>query len=193
MARKPLTKEQIEARTAKAKATREAKKKAALKLMGEPTTRKATKIRKKRTMTAEQKAAAVERLRKARENRGPSQNKMIDEDVRMLPDEHPLSLKNVRSWIAENKELLKSIRSFKDSKDAKERAQYQSIQTYVTNLDAYLRGGVYLDQFYGSNMQQMIQYRVTHMAYNKDGTPKRTVGYMYPDIGLYTQEMADQQ
>ena len=144
-------------------------------------------------MTAEQKAAAVERLRKARENRGPSQNKMIDEDVRMLPDEHPLSLKNVRSWIAENKELLKSIRSFKDSKDAKERAQYQSIQTYVTNLDAYLRGGVYLDQFYGSNMQQKIQYRVTHMAYNKDGTPKRTVGYMYPDIGLYTQEMADQQ
>ena len=27
------------------------------------------------------------------------------------------------------------------------------------------------------------------MAYNKDGTPKRSVGVMYPDIGVYTTEM----
>lgn len=192
MARKPLTKEQIAARTAKAQATKAAKKKAALELMGETTTRKPTKIRKKRTMTAAQKKAAAERLAVARKNRGPSQNKMIDEHVRNLPDDNPLSLKNVREWIKENKQLLSSIKTSKMSKDAAERLFYQRVETYVFNLESYLRNGVYLDMFYGSQMQNKIQHRVVAMAYNKDGTPKRTVGYWYPDIGLYTEEMAKQ-
>lgn len=192
MARKPLTKEQIAARTAKAQATKAAKKKAALELMGETTTRKPTKIRKKRTMTAAQKKAAAERLAAARKNRGPSQNKMIDEHVRNLPDDNPLSLKNVREWIKENKQLLSSIKTSKMSKDAAERLFYQRVETYVFNLESYLRNGVYLDMFYGSQMQNKIQHRVVAMAYNKDGTPKRTVGYWYPDIGLYTEEMAKQ-
>ena len=143
-------------------------------------------------MSEEQKTAAIARLAKAREARGPSQNKLIAENVRMLPDENPLSLKNVRSWIKENKEMLVGIKSFKDSKDAKERLKFLSVQGYVQNLEAYLRNGVYLDNFYGSQMQNKIQYRVTTMAYNRDGTPKRTVGYHYPDVGMYTQEMADE-
>lgn len=190
MARKPLTKEQIAARVAKAKATKAAKKQAAMEMMGVTQT-KFTKIRKKRAMSEEQKAAAAERLRKARENRGPSENKLIDEDVRNLPDDNPLSLKNVREWIKENKLLLSSIRGHRDSKDSAERAFYNKVETYVANLEAYLRSGVYLDNFYGSQMQYKITHRVTHMAYHKDGTPKRTIGYWYPDIGIYTQEMAD--
>lgn len=190
MARKPLTKEQMEAKVAKMKATKAANKAKALEAVGFVPT-KMKKVRKKRVMTEEQKAAAVARLAKARENRGPSQNKLIDENVRNLPDENPLSLVNVRSWIKENKELLSSIKTFKDSKDAKERMQYISVQTYVQNLEGYLRNGVYLDNRFGSQGQNKIQYRVTNMAYYPDGTPKRTVGYMYPDIGLYTQEMAE--
>lgn len=190
MARKPLTKEQMEAKVAKMKATKAANKAKALEAVGFVPT-KMKKVRKKRVMTEEQKAAAVARLAKARENRGPSQNKLIDENVRNLPDENPLSLVNVRSWIKENKELLSSIKTFKDSKDAKERMQYISVQTYVQNLEGYLRNGVYLDNRFGPQGQNKIQYRVTNMAYYPDGTPKRTVGYMYPDIGLYTQEMAE--
>jgi len=191
MARKPLTKEQIAARVAKAKATREAKKQAAMAMMGVEQSKIKT-VRKKRKMSAEQKAAAVERLRKARENKGPSENKLIDETVRNLPDDNPLSLKNVREWIKENKALLSSIRSHRESKDSAERSFYNRVDTYVANLEAYLRSGVYLNNFYGSSMQHKIQYRVTHMAYHKDGTPKRTVGYWYPDVGLYTEEMAKQ-
>ena len=189
MARKPLTEAQIKARTAKAKATREAKKKAALEAMGVTPT-KPKKVRKKRKMTEEQKAAAVARLAKARENRGPSQNKLIAENVRNLPDDNPLSLNNVRSWIKENKDLLRAIKVMKDSKDAKERAKYQSVETYVANLEAYLRNGVYLDNRYGLQGQNKIKYRVTTMAYYADGTPKRTVGWLYPDVGVYTEEMA---
>ena len=193
MARRKLTAEEMVAKVAKMKATKAANKAKALETLGLSTTRtKMKKTRKTRVMTEEQKAAAVERLAKARASKGPSQNKMIDEHVRNLPDDNPLSLVNVRSWIKDNKEMLQSIKSFKVSKDSKERAKYIQIETYVSNLDAYLRSGVYLDFFYGSQMQNKIQHRVTAMAYYKDGTPKRTVGYWYPDVGLYTQEMQNE-
>ena len=39
-------------------------------------------------------------------------------------------------------------------------------------------------------MQHRITHRVVVMAYNSDGTPKRTVGYYYEDIGSeWTKEM----
>ena len=190
MARRKLTAEEMAAKVAKMKATKAANKAKALEAIN-ANRKPFKKVRKKRTMTEEQKAAAVERLAKAREAKGPSQNKLIAENVRLLPDDNPLSLKNVREWIKENKELLTAIKTFKVSKDPKERAQYNSVSTYVTNLDAYLRTGIYLDAFYGNQQQNKIQLYVTNMAYYADGTPKRTVGYSYPDIGLYTQEMAN--
>lgn len=190
MARRMLTEEEMAAKVAKMKATKAANKAKALETLGISTERK--KVRKKRSMTAEQKAAAVERLAKARANRGPAKNSQVDETVRNLPEDNPLSMKNVRSWIKENKEMLSAIKIFRDSKESKERSKFQQVQTYVANLEAYLRNGVYLDNFYGSQMQHRITHRVVVMAYNSDGTPKRTVGYVYPDCGLYTKEMADE-
>ena len=190
MTRRKLTPEEMAAKVAKMKATKAAKKAAALEQVGYTPTKK--KFRKKRTMTEEQKQAARERLAKARENRGPSTNKLIAENVRNLPDDNPLSLKNVRPWLKENKELLASIRSFKDSKDPNERATYQKTETYVSNIESYLRHGVWVDMFYGSQQQHRIKYRVSlkGMAYYADGTPKRTVGYFYEDIGSeWTKEM----
>ena len=191
MARRKLTPEEMAAKVAKMKATKAANKAKALEKLGLNTERK--KIRRTRNMTEEQKQAARDRLAKARANRGPSQNKLIAESVRNLPEDNPLSLKNVRSWIKENKELLTSIRDFQNSKDWKERNKFMRVQTYISNLEAYLRDGVYKDYFYGSQMQHKILIKVTTMAYHRDGTPKRTVGYHYPDVGIYTQEMADEE
>jgi hypothetical protein len=190
MARRKLTTEEMAAKVAKMRATKAANKAKALESLGLSTVRK--KVRKGRKMTDEQKKAAAERLALARANRGPSQNKMIAETVRNLPDENPLSLVNVRSWIKENKDLLASIRDFKDSKDWKQRDSFNKTSTYISNLEAYLRDGIYRDMFYGSQQQNKIRYRVTTMAYHKDGTPKRTIGYLYPDVGVYTQEMANE-
>ena len=190
MNRRKLTPEEMAAKVAKMKATKAAKKAAALEQVGYTPTKK--KFRKKRNMTEEQKQAARERLAKARANRGPSTNKLIAENVRNLPDDNPLSLKNVRPWLKENKELLSSIRMNKNSSDPKARAQYQRIETYVANMESYLRNGVWLDLFYGSQGQSKIQYRVQEkgMAYYCDGTPKRTVGFFYEDLGTYwTKEM----
>ena len=92
---RPLSKAAITRRTAKSKATREAKQKAALADLGLDVKRK--KIRKPRKeMTPEQKALAAERLAKAREAKGPAKNSSYDESIRNLPDEHPLSIKTVR-------------------------------------------------------------------------------------------------
>jgi len=190
MARKKMTAEQIAARVAKAKATKAAKKKAALEALGLEQYDRTRKIRKKRTLTDEQKAAAAERLAKAREARKPSENLMVDEFVRNLPDDDMFSYKNVRKWQTEAKQFLSSIKSFKDSKNWKERERYTTVEAYITNIGTYIRTGVWVDMFYGSEQQNKIKYRAAAMAYNKDGTPKRSVGVWYPDLGTeWTQEM----
>ena len=158
--RKQLSPAQMAAKVAKMKATKEAKKQAALAALG--ITQERTKVRKKRKMTEEQKEAARQRLAAARANRGPSTNKLIPEDVRNLPDEHPLSLKNVRQWLKENKLLLSSISGYKNSKESKERDLFNRTETYVANMESYLRGGVWLDLFFGPNQEKKIKYKVTH-------------------------------
>jgi hypothetical protein len=177
-----MTKEAIARKTAKAKATREAKQKVALSELGIDIKRK--KVRKPRKeMTAEQKVIAAERLAKAREAKGPAKNSSYDESIRNLPDEHPLSIKRVRQWINTQKEILSSVRHFKDSKEASERAKYNEVFTYVQNLEAYLKYGVYFDHKSGEHMENTIQHTCVKMAYYPDGTPKRTVGVYYPDLG----------
>lgn len=191
MAKRKLTTEEMAAKVAKMKATKAANKAKALAAVGYVPS-KPKKVRKKRIMTEEQKQAARDRLAKARANRGPSTNKLIAENVRNLPDEDKLSLKNVRPWLKENKELLASMRSFKDSKDSKERLSYQRVETYVSNMEAYLRSGVWLDLFYGSQQQNKIKQRVAlnGMAYYANGKPKRTVGVWYEDLAQeWTKEM----
>ena len=191
MARQPQTKEQIAARVAKAQATKAAKKTNALAQMGVVAKTSKTKASKPRKMSAEQKAAAVARLAAAREAKGPSQNTMIDAYVRNLPDDDTFSLKNVRQWIKTNKELLVAMRGMKESKESSERAKYMNVESYVANLEAYLRSGHYLDFRFGENGQNKVTYVCRAMAYYANGYPKRSVGVLYSDIGLYTQEMED--
>ena len=49
--------------------------------------------RRRKPMTPEQKAAAIERLAKARESKGPAQHQNICPEVLARPDDHPLCLK----------------------------------------------------------------------------------------------------
>ena len=44
--------------------------------------------------------------------------------------------------------------------------------------------------FSGANEEHRVVPRVVAMAYNSDGTPKRNVGFWYPDIkAVWTKEM----
>ena len=65
----------------------------------------------------------------------------------------------------------------------------------MCNLESYLRTGVYLDFRWGADRQHRIKYKVKEngMAYYPCGLPKRNIGFHYPDIGLYSREMADEE
>lgn len=145
--------------------------------------RKKTKVKRKRVMTAEQKAAAVERLRLAREAKG-SQNLSVDSNIRNLPDDHFLSPKKVKQWLKIWKSKLQSSKGLRDSKDWKDRLEYQIIENYCRNLQSYLSTGVYMDLYYGENREHKVKFKCIAPAY-KDGVQVRTKGVWYSDIGIW--------
>ena len=114
--------------------------------------------RKRKPMTPEQKAAAVERLAKAREAKGPAQHQNIHPEVLAKPDDHFLSLKNVRSWIKSNKEQLSSLRGEvrRDVKGAKSR--FHSVEGYIRHMQHYLKHGDWIDNAYGEHQEKSVKW-----------------------------------
>ena len=155
------------------------------------------KIRKRRKpMTEEQKQAAAARLEKAREARAAKNpdygQSGIHVSLRDLPEDHPAHPNKVKKWIKTQKELAASER--KSVKQGMKGAYSRQCthEGYVRNLVKYLRDGDYVDDFYGEYMEHKTGRRCIAMAYYPDGTPKRSIGVWYPDIGTYTQEMYDE-
>lgn len=145
------------------------------------------KIRKRRKpMTPEQKAAAVERLAKARAARAaanPSQPKNVCEKVLQLDDEHHLAYNKVKSWIKTNQEKLKDARA-EDRRGVKgAHAEVKSLEAYIRNMNKYLRDGDWCDEFYGEDMNMKIKWRCLVPAYDEHGEIKRQHGVFYPDLG----------
>ena len=147
----------------------------------------------RKPLTEEQKAERRERLKKAREAKAPPKYVTVHPSVRELPDDDTLSLKNVRGWIKKNKEERQRLRTMlKYNKgDKKTNSECLRSEAYVQNLETYVRTGEWLDLFYGPDKQYKIKYKCLNMAYEADGTPKRTIDTWYSDIGWYTQKMYD--
>ena len=117
------------------------------------------KARKKRKpMSEEQRAAAVERLAKARAARGITGTKNVHPDVLSLPEDHPLAYKKVKEWLDYNKEYLKSIKVQKTSKERDERREYQIVENYIKNLRIYIRDNVWCDHKYGKKMENKMEW-----------------------------------
>ena len=109
-------------------------------------------------MSEEQRAAAVERLAKARAARGVTGTKNVHPDVLALPDDHVLSYKNVKEWLEYNKNYLKSIKIQKESKDRDERREFQVVENYVKNLRIYIKDNVWCDHRYGKKMENKMEW-----------------------------------
>lgn len=186
-----LTEQQKKARSEKAAATRKRKLEATAKAMGIDKDLKRKKIRKTRKpMSAEQKAAAVERLKKAREARAPAASSTYPAHIANLPDDALLSIPKVRQWIKKCGEELRAMRGWDVSKEAAQRAAYQDLETYISNMNSYLRVGEWLDFRYGENREGRITRKCLTLAYDKYGNVKRTVGTFYDDLGMvWTKEM----
>jgi len=141
-------------------------------------------------MSEEQRAAVTERLAAARIAKGHDGSKSVNENIRDMDEEHPLHWKKVREWIKEISIELKGKRNLKDSKVRTERSEYITLDIYLANLKNYLTSGVYDDNRYGRHREGKMNRVCTTMAYNLDGSPKRTVGTFYQDIGIvWTNEM----
>ena len=164
---------------------------------------KAPKTRKPRKpMTEEQRAAASERLAKAREARAaknPDYGKSgVHESLRVLPDEHQLSPKRVKLWIKTQKELVSSARQKVRQKIKGAEAELARHEGYIKNMQSYLRTGDWIDRFYGEHQQNRVRNTCIALGYYwygpRKGQPKRNVGTFYPDLGLvWTQEMHDEE
>lgn len=147
--------------------------------------------RKRKPMSEEQRAAAVERLAKARELRGHDGSKSVHPLLLEMDEDSPVHWKKVREWIKEITVELRAKKSFRDSKDAKQRVEYRTLEVYLANLKRYLDSSIWLDSRYGRHRESKTQTVVTTMAYYPDGRPKRSVGNFYTDVGEYTMEMKE--
>jgi len=155
------------------------------------------KTRKRRKpMSDEQRAAAAERLRLAREKRlkeNPPEYKSIHPSVLARGDDHAWSHKKVKEWIKTQKGLLSA-----EKRNAKMNAKgavskVASIEGYIRNMETYLRTGTWLDMFWGEYGQNRVKNICIVMAYDKDGNAKRNVGTFYPDINMeWTKEMDEE-
>ena len=115
--------------------------------------------RKRKILTEEQRQRATENLVRARAAKPESKNLSIHEDVRNLPDEHPISLKKVKKWININKEERDSLsKQLRIKYDKKINNRYNILDVYVRNMQSYLKSGVWTDLFYGVEQEYKIRY-----------------------------------
>ena len=159
------------------------------------------KRKSRKPMSDEQKAAASERLAKAREKRAEKNPDYgqggIHFTLRDLPDDHPRHPKNVKEWIKTQKDLASSARSSVRQKIKGAIAQLAIHEGYIKHMQKYLRDGDWIDDFYGEHQENKITRRCTAQGYYwygpKKGEPKFDVNVYYPYLGcVYTQEMFDE-
>ena len=94
-----------------------------------------------------------------------------------LEDDAELHPKKVKQWIEYWKKFLSSSKK----KDEVTREQVTA-QTYIYNMQIYLKSGVWLDSHCGERREKKMVPVCVVPAYDKDGMIKRSVGVYYPDI-----------
>lgn len=129
---------------------------------------------KKRNLSDEQKAAAAERLRLAREKRqaerGRPQN--VHPDVYNHPEHYYLSYNKVRQWIKSNKEQLPILKRAVRQNVKGSIAELASVSAYIRHMEWYIRTADWIDNYYGESQEHKISWKTTREAYDEDGCVK---------------------
>ena len=153
-------------------------------------------LKKKRKLSEEHKEKLRTRLAEMRAKKKPAEYKNIAKSVLALPDDDTYSFKNVKEWIKENKLQVSALgqqaRSANTPPKEKQAAANlaDSKKAYIRYCEFYLKHGDWIGMFSGANEEHKVVPRCVAMAYYSDGTPKRSVGVFYPDIGaVWTKNM----
>ena len=122
----------------------------------------------------------LDKMAKVRAAKKPPAYKNIHEDVKNLPNDNTLSVKNVKGWEKHNKERVKDlkykIRRMDKSKDRTllER-EVENRSVYLININKYLDTSTWLDLFYGKDQEHKTRYRPIAYAYDEEGYIKTNV------------------
>ena len=153
-------------------------------------------IRKTKTLTTAQKEAQRLRLEKMRAKKKPPEYKNVSKYVLSLDDEEPYSFKNVKEWIKHNKEMISMLQARARNRETSSKDKQHSLnmadnkKAFIRYIEHYIKTGDWIGMFSGKDETSKVVPRVVAMAYYPDGTPKRTVGFWYPDIkSVWTREM----
>ena len=112
-------------------------------------------------MTEEQKIAASERLRVAREKRlkeNPPKYANIHPTVLEKNDDHPFSRKKVVQWIKTQKSLLASERHNLRRKVKGAESKVADHTAYIRHCEWYLRHGEWIDDRYGEYQEKKTKW-----------------------------------
>ena len=118
----------------------------------------------RRKLTQAQKQAAAERLAAARAKKGEPKYSQYDSKVVNLPEDHKLSFKKVRSWIKTNKAKLPLLKKAVRQKERGSIAKLAITEGYISNMESYLRTGLWLDLFYGEDQEHSTGWYRRHIA-----------------------------
>ena len=121
-----------------------------------------------------------ERMAKARAARKPPKYKNIHEDVKELPDDDTLSVKNVKEWEQHNKERVKELKyKIRRMDKCKDRTllerELQNRETFLKNIVRYFDTSIWLDLFYGKDQQHKTKWKTLAYAYDDEGYIKGSV------------------
>ena len=115
--------------------------------------------KKRKPMTPEQRVAAAERLEKARAAKAPAKNETIHSSVLSKSDDDTFSVKNVKSWIKAQQEMISSLRGEvrREVKGAK--AKLADAEGYIRHMRHYLKHGDWCNDFYGPYEDKRIKWQ----------------------------------
>ena len=143
-------------------------------------------MRKK--LSEERKQELRDQLSAARKKKAPAEYKNVHRNVLAKPDDDPLSLKSIKESIKHNKDKASAYltnsrrRGASPKQSIADKINADSAKAYIRFMEHYLRTGDWISNFMGDDEEKRTQWKCIAMAYNPDGTPKRTKGVWYPDI-----------
>ena len=150
-------------------------------------------MRKK--LSEERKQELRDQLSAARKKKAPAEYKNVHRNVLAKPDDDPLSLKSIKKSIKHNKDKASAYltnsrrRGASPKQSIADKINADSAKAYIRFMEHYLRTGDWISDFMGDDEEKKTQWKCVAMAYNPDGTPKRTKGVWYPDIQtIWTSE-----
>ena len=125
----------------------------------------------------------LDRMAKARAAKKPPSYKNIHEDVKNLPDDNVLSLKNVKEWEQHNKERVKELKyKIRRMDKGKEKTllerELENRKVYLMNIARYFDTSAWLDLFYGKDQEHKTRYRTIAHAYDENGYIKVNYDWM---------------